>query len=153
MAFSVSLNKKRQNQNPSLSSHPPPRPQSPAIYLPVELNCGKKKKERKDIFKRTFLFLPLFLCSLVLLTSPVSVPLSTILSICSGLSTLQAVSSSIIERSLHSSLFKVDRRNLVTTSLYLAPSSFFVIPRLSFSVDCETVLTISESAQTVFGTT
>ena len=150
MPFRVSLNKKRQNQNPSLCPFPH---QSPAIYLQggIELWTKKKKgiEKRKDIFKRTSLFL--FLCSLILFNFS---------HLCLSFHYLVHMQRAVVPPGglrYNRRLFALQPiqsgpENLVTTSLYLATSSSFVIPRLSSSVDCKTSLTILENAQTIFVT-
>ena len=149
MPFRVSLNKKRQNQNPSLCPVPH---QSPAIYLQGRIELWRKKKgieKRKDIFKRTSLFL--FLCSLILFNFS---------HLCLSFHYLVHMQRAVVPPGglrYNRRLFALQPiqsgpENLVTTSLYLATSSSFVIPRLSSSVDCKTSLAILENAQTIFVT-
>jgi hypothetical protein len=137
MPFRDSLNKKRQKQNPSLCPVPH---QSPAIYLQGRIELWappppkKRNKKRKDIFKRTSLFL--FLCSLILFNFS---------RLCPSFHYLVHMQRAVVPPGglqYNRRLFALQPiqsgpENLVTTSLYLATSSSFVIPRLSSSVDCK----------------
>ena len=106
-------------------------------------------EKRKDIFKRTSLFL--FLCSLILFN---------FFHLCLSFQYLVHMQRAVVPPGglqYNRRLFALQPiqsgpENLVTTSLYLGTSSSFVIPRLSSPVDCKTSLTILENAQTIFVT-